>query len=550
MNLLLSLEKKIQIIYNYENQFSITMSILSSFKGFNLKKSDLIVLLIFSLTIILSRIPFKSKFLYESDSVGFAFAFQHFNILINQPQAPGYIFFVALGNLVNFILHDPNISMIFINIVFSILTVLFVYFLVKQLFSKGIAVVTSIILIFNPIFWFYGETATIYMSEALFASLIAYTSYQFLKGDSRFLYISAVVLGVAGGFRPDLIVFMFPLWIFCLSYNNFEYMRIIKAFLVLIASTMLWFIPTLIFSGGSALLTINLWTGFFKSTSVVYGANLTSQLIMDNMLLSWTILGIGILSIFILYIFIFFNLKKVFSVSNLKNCKVIFLLLWIIPAFLFYLLIYIAKPGYTLVYLPVFAIVIGYVIFNLSYDLNMKIKRIPKNYLIIILIIVFSLFSISQFFSPVVSGVDYGSIQSQDVNTQHVIQSIQEFNPSNTIIFFQGENDSVNSVYYCPDYDIYSSSDIHPSSGTSYLSVDYYIDHKFYGFDGQTFEIHLNSSTNNIVWLIDSNSEFFKQLQSKIEIKTIILADGNVIYYSEVDNNTNFTIDNLTFIKD
>ena len=137
------------------------------------------------------------------------------------------------------------------------------------MFSQEIAVVTSILLIFNPIFWFYGEIAIIYMSEALFASLIAYTSYKFLKGDDRFLYISAIVLGLSGGFRQDLIVFMFPLWLFSIYYQNFDYKKIFKAFMLLIASTMLWFIPTIMLTGGlwkylQLIITIGCWCNTTK----------------------------------------------------------------------------------------------------------------------------------------------------------------------------------------------------------------------------------------------------------------------------------------------
>ena len=145
---------------------------------------------------------------------------------LSQPQAPGYIFFVALGKIINILFNNPNTSMIFINIVFSILTVFLIYFLAKQMFSREIAVVTSILLIFNPIFWFYGEIAMIYMTVALFATLIAYTSYQLLRGDDKFLYISSIVLGLSGGFRQDLIIFMFPLWLFSIYYRNFNYKKI------------------------------------------------------------------------------------------------------------------------------------------------------------------------------------------------------------------------------------------------------------------------------------------------------------------------------------
>jgi hypothetical protein len=57
-------------------------------------------------------------------------------------------------------------------------------------------------------------------------------------GDNRFIYISSIALGLSGGFREDIIVFMFPLWFFCLFYNDFDYKKIFKSFIVLIASAM------------------------------------------------------------------------------------------------------------------------------------------------------------------------------------------------------------------------------------------------------------------------------------------------------------------------
>ncbi len=187
------------------------MKILDKLLSSLTKRLYLHILIIFFLMILQTRIPFISKYLFDWDSVGYALGFQQFNIALYQPQAPGYIFYVALGKIVNLIFNNPNNTMIFISIIFSIFTVILVYYLAKQIYSLEIAVIASVLLIFFPTFWFYGETSTIYICEALFATLIAYTSYQLLKGDDRFLYISTFALGLSGGFRQDLIVFMLPL---------------------------------------------------------------------------------------------------------------------------------------------------------------------------------------------------------------------------------------------------------------------------------------------------------------------------------------------------
>jgi hypothetical protein len=192
---------------------------------------------------------------------------------------------------------------------------------------------------------------------------------------------------------------------------------------------------------------------------------------MDNMLLSWTILGIGIISMFFLLIFITFNLKKVFNLSNLKNRKLVFLILWIIPAFLFYLLLFIPKSGYTLVYLPVFAVVIGYVIIDISLNLYKKFLKIPKNYFIILLISLYLLGSVTQFIlSTNITQEDYSNIKLQDNENSYINESLKAFNPKNTVVIFQSGTDWRKSLYYYPDYQTYLFYHYN-SSGTTLLNL-------------------------------------------------------------------------------
>ncbi len=87
--------------------------------------------------------------------------------------------------------------------------------------------------------------------------------------------------------------------------------------MLFIASTLIWFIPTILLTGG-------LWkylqldqsqvvVGAIQANSIFFGATLMNQLTMDNDLLSWTILGIGVFSIIILSFFTFFNMKRVLT---------------------------------------------------------------------------------------------------------------------------------------------------------------------------------------------------------------------------------------------
>lgn len=516
------------------------------------EKSELMFLFTLFIIILLSRLPFISKFLFDWDSVGFALAFDYFNTSIDQPQSPGYIFYVALGKIVNLLFQDPNLSMVFISIIFSCFTVFLIYFLAKQLFSKKVALVASLLLIFFPIFWFYGEIAAIYMAEALFATLIAYTSYQLLEGDNRFLIISSIVLGLSGGFRQDLIFFMFPLWFFCLVYHNFEFKKILIGLVGLFSSALLWFIPTFILSSGYFSSTNDLLIGSFQSSSIFFGADFLSHLMMDYRLISWTLIGIGIFSSLILWCYISFNWRKIFNSLDLENYKFIFLLLWILPAFMFYSLIYIGKPGYTLVYLPVFSIILAYIILNVSEVFHKKIEKVSLNQFLLLIIVLIVLSSGLQFLIPEnVNG--YAVIELSDDKIQYYNESLNLFNPNTTMIFYGSADDFRKSMYYFPNFESYSYV-YYSRSKNQHIEL-YHYQNGYVKIIKNQNTILINSSTDRIIWFIDTNFyindySFLKELESKIIVHNYTLPDGSIIFYSDITRNTEFTVNNITFKMD
>ncbi|MDO5836707.1 MAG: hypothetical protein Q4P17_09360 [Methanobacterium sp.] len=90
-------------------------------------RGDITTPLLLIILVVITRIPFVSKFLYEWDSVNFALALDKYDILLHQPQPPGYILFVGLGKVFNQIFQDANTTLVFMSILFSALTVILVY---------------------------------------------------------------------------------------------------------------------------------------------------------------------------------------------------------------------------------------------------------------------------------------------------------------------------------------------------------------------------------------------------------------------------------------
>lgn len=549
---------------------------------------DLLISLFFGLLVAITRIPFISKYLYEWDSVNFALALENYNIAIHQPQPPGYILYVALGRVVNTVFHDANLSLIFLGILFSILTVILLYFLAKQIFSRNVGIISSILLIFSPIFWFYGEIATIYPGEAFLAILIAFTSYQVLRGNQKFFYLSALILGLAGGFRQDLIIFMFPLWLFCLFYGDNGYKQILKAFIVMVASVLLWLIPTIMLANGMGpyLSASQHFSGSFQTSSVLFGAPLSNHLLLDGMLFSWLILGLGFLGALFLIIFLFKMRKTIINRKILKNFNFIFLALWILPAFLFQVLIPLSKPGYILVYLSALILILGYIIQTFSNDISPKFKDISpkfnisaKSMCIIIILILYIFINSVYFFYPynlneettwetqisnmnysqkITLGIDLSFMYNNEkrvINDQNMdlhiknIMDISNFNPNTTQIVIRDiirEDQGFSwrkAMYYLPEYDIYylfdsENSQLKSAKMKDNVSFSYGKMHLGSGVEGNNLEIPIKPSTTKMVWIMDDKSQFYKELESQIEIKTIKLPNGLNIYYSDVENIT------------
>ena len=538
------------------------------------KCSDLVIITILSILMVLTRIPFFSKYLYEWDSVNYALGFENFNIANHQPHPPGYIFYVGLGKALNVFFNDPNHTMIFISVLFSILTLISLYFLVKEMFSKDYAIIAAILLIFNPLFWYYGEIATIYPTEALFATLIALLSYKVYKGNEKYFYPSVIILGIAGGFRQDLIVFMFPLWMFCLFYNNRNPIRFLKAILVLILAVLTWAVPTIIFSGGYeqySQTSAILYQMTFPRSSLLLGSSLLNRLSAVAGYIAWTGIGLTLSGIVLIGVFTKYcgyGIKHIFK-HNIRNHKVIFAILWITPASLVYILIHMAKPGYVLVYLPTLMIIITYFLIGLCKCLNVQYTQFSlKKWISIVLMIViisnsvFFLFPYNineeklwetpvNYLSPyesVIWGIDNGvlftdkKLTSNDNSTQDYLDAISQVpgsNSNNTIIVI-GEinrgNEGFNwrkAMYYLPNYKIYYL-----------IEADHFIANPWYGYNytnvwanTNIFKININQSTEKIIWIISDKSDYFPQIQSQINLNTINLPDGKKIYYSDVKYN-------------
>ena len=306
-------------------------------------------LALFTLTV-LTRLPFQSQYLYHWDSVNFALAIERFDLRSEQPHPPGYLLYVWLCRWLNRVMGDPQLTMVAISIVGSALAVAALYFLGSAMFSRKVGLIGAVFLMSSPLFWFYGEIALPHAFDAFFVILSAWLAYRVQEGEFRLWPVATMVLAMAGGLRPQTLVFLGPLLAFSLRKAGWK--RILAAIGLGFLLCLLWFLPLIQSVGGlSNYLEVLSRFGlrFEQTTSIFQGAGAWGLTRNLRKLMMYTLYGWGLCMVFALPIL----WNRIRSGEWLISCEAFrFLLVWIGPSILFYSLVHMGQQGLVFVFLP------------------------------------------------------------------------------------------------------------------------------------------------------------------------------------------------------
>ncbi len=431
---------------------------------------------LFLLTIF-SRLPFTSKYLYHMDSGHFALALQDYNIALHQPHPPGYFLYVMLGKLLHLFVSDVNTTFISISIFFSGLTVVTVYFFGKELFDERTGVFSALLTLTSPNFWFHGEVALTYPVEAFFSAIIGLFCWRAYQGKRNYVLISALMLAVAGGFRQNTAVFLFPLWLFSVRKESFR--SIISGLVLFVIVSFAWFLPMIMYTGGLSVYieAFRELLLFNTGNNSVFEKGLPALKLYSQTIYNFIFFSMGAtLPVLLLAIYSSYRNHKI---RLLNNAKTYFFAVWVLPSVLFYLLIFIhpANPGYILILLPPLMIVASAALLNLCDDLRKltKINLAPSLFCLILLInafmFLFSRYPVSRF-----------EIRNNDRNLTSLFNKLRQFNPQTTVIFIAGPyifRSIRHIMIYLPEYTVYQVHLRKSPSGES---------RKFFGGErGKTF---------------------------------------------------------------
>jgi hypothetical protein len=199
----------------------------------------------------LSRLAFRTRELYDLDSVNFALGIARFDPQVHQPHPPGYFLYVELGRLLNFFTHDANLALVILSAAASCGTILLIYSLALEWFDISTARFASAVFFFSPLGWFHGTVALTYGVEAFFSALMGYLCWRTARGRPGLAIVAGVVLGISAGIRPSSLVFLGPLYLYSLyPTRELTLRRRLAGVLALALTLAAWGLPMLYMSGG------------------------------------------------------------------------------------------------------------------------------------------------------------------------------------------------------------------------------------------------------------------------------------------------------------
>ena len=130
----------------------------------------------------LTRVLFRSRVLYDLDSVNFALGMLRFDPSAHQPHPPGYFLYVTLAALINRFVANPNTALVAMSVAASCGAAWMIYLLSREWFGTEAARISVLLFLFSPFCWFHGIVALTYIVEAFFSALVGYLCWRASRG--------------------------------------------------------------------------------------------------------------------------------------------------------------------------------------------------------------------------------------------------------------------------------------------------------------------------------------------------------------------------------
>ncbi len=301
-----------------------------------------------------TRWPLTPKYYYHFDNVNFALALEKFDPAYHRPHLPGYPFFVGVARSLLEVLPRKRQALLATGILGAAAAVFLAWWLGERMFGAKAGFVAALLLAFNPPFWLAGTVTQVRVFLATVSLAVALAAWRVWQGQgsTKGFYVLSSVLGFGCGFRPSLLLFLFPLLLAAGLKRKLRLREFLLGGGLLTLGVLSWFVPLLIAIGGPGRLFEQL--GYYvppqyRDTLVLMGG-------WKGMALAavvWN--GLGALAwIWALPL----ALRR--GAPGEWRATAVFLAVWFLPGFLFQCFVHVGDADQTLGTIPVLCLVGGW----------------------------------------------------------------------------------------------------------------------------------------------------------------------------------------------
>lgn len=331
--------------------------------------TDVLIAVGLALAVIATRFPVRSRRAFNWDAVNFVLALSHYDVRLHHPHPPGYPAFVAMGKLLSFVIPDANGALVATAMLLSAGAVAALYWLGKVLFDRATGVIAALYLLCSVTFWTNGAVALAYPSLALFGTLVALFAWR-LDGAqraatpensgtmvrtnplliARYSLLLSAAYALGGGFRPDLLLFLAPLWLW--GHRRAGWRQTGIGALVVVAIVACWAVPMIALSGG-----IGEYGKIFRAyaaTDVLQRYSVAAngpRALLVNLRDTATYTGYALYALALPVVG-----ATVWLLTRARQWRrtpiVALFALWVAPMLLFYTWVHIGDPGYVFTFVP------------------------------------------------------------------------------------------------------------------------------------------------------------------------------------------------------
>jgi Protein of unknown function (DUF2723) len=304
--------------------------------------------------VLASRAPFAAQTLWAHDSALYSAAIERGfhvddDLRDQRPHPPGYILYVATADVAHAAGLDSNSALVLVSALASALGALALFLFTRRWVTDGIALIAALAYAADPLVWQYSEIAYPYTVLGLGSIAVAWCCLAARgRGLSRAL-LASMAFGIAGGFRQDLLLLLFPLWLWSVAPLGAR--RAALAGVTVSLSCLVWIVPTVILSGGPEdyFSALRGQATYVRDAYSVISQGLPA--LIANFTATTYALGWGLLAIApLVYAAAMAAALRAWRVRATDDTT--FLLIWSLPALGVYVVLHIGDWGYVLSVLP------------------------------------------------------------------------------------------------------------------------------------------------------------------------------------------------------